>query len=378
MALRPPPALAFKLLKEVTMNVLNSQIKSKIKALKYFSLVGHLLMGTACSKVNFSPAGPLPDTGIQNEDPNGQSAFEFNDSFVISEQEGKLDLLVVVDNSASMADEQIKLGMRIESLLGHFSHVNWQMGITTTDLSGGVHSTNGALLIMEDLQPSTQILTKNHPDYLNVFLKTLVQPESLCETTGDTCASGTEEPMRATVQAMQLKDSINSGFFRDDADTAVIILSDEDEMSTGPVSATQPQEVVDTFEAIWGKSSKKFSVSAIIVEPGDSTCSPNGFTGDLIAGLVSLTNGVMGSICDDDYGQNLKEIAYRVESILQSIKLSEVPEQSEMQVVFEPEEDAVDYEISERYVHFRERPKPGTRVTFRYNRKGKNKDQSPQ
>ncbi len=46
---------------------------------------------------------------------------------------GKLDLLLIIDNSGSMGEEQQELGENLKALTKHMDNVDWQIGILTTD-----------------------------------------------------------------------------------------------------------------------------------------------------------------------------------------------------------------------------------------------------
>src|SRR5690606_4392624 len=50
---------------------------------------------------------------------------------------GPLDLLVVVDNSGTMIEEQTNLSTKLAPLLSHIDKSDWQIAVTTTDPSDG-------------------------------------------------------------------------------------------------------------------------------------------------------------------------------------------------------------------------------------------------
>ena len=50
---------------------------------------------------------------------------------------GMLDLLVVIDNSGSMTEEQANLSTKLQPLLSKIAKSNWQIAVVTTDPADG-------------------------------------------------------------------------------------------------------------------------------------------------------------------------------------------------------------------------------------------------
>jgi hypothetical protein len=223
-------------------------------------LVGTAVWATACSEVAFSPD---PDFETPLEVPDGYML----ETFGFSEQDtrAKVDILFVVDNSGSMTDEQVKLGPALSSFISSLARIDWQIGITTTDISSGPHGIKGSLVTMKGA--GTKILNKNVPDYNTVFANTVVRDE-LVGCTSQTCPSGDERPLEAIRMAIDKRNSDNAGFFRSGADLATVILSDEDEGSIG--TGTTGQMVVDAVTAAFG--TKTYTGFGIVIVPGDTAC----------------------------------------------------------------------------------------------------------
>lgn len=62
----------------------------------------------------------------------GHDGDSVNQEFDISAA-GKLDLILVIDNSGSMGEEQQELSENLKALTKHMDNVDWQIGILTTD-----------------------------------------------------------------------------------------------------------------------------------------------------------------------------------------------------------------------------------------------------
>lgn len=328
-----------------------------MKIFAFFLMAATLLpLSVGCSnKVAFT----------KNLTPQEAMSGEFlTENFTQGYSAKKLDIIVVVDNSLSMAAEQQKLGDRIGSFLSTLYDVDWQIAITTTDVSDGPYGLKGEFLNLEGL--STQVLTSRTPNYEAVFKATVVRKESIGCTAN--CPSGDEQPLAATIMAMQKNKGVNRGFFRADADLAVLILSDEDEMSDGPSQATQPQQVVTAAAKIWGDR-KKLIGYGMIIQPRDQACldmnNGQGRVANAVSQLAFITGGITGSICDADYSAALSAIGDRARKLLEGIQLSFYPEHGTIEIQFDPLH-MTNWTVEGRRIVFQNPPPKGTKIGVYY------------
>lgn len=310
---------------------------------------------TACSKIAFAPA-PGSEVGGNTTasteilpDGSQKDTFVFNQNGL----KAKVDVLMIDDNSGSMSNKQTKLGTAFSSFINSLGLIDWQLGITTTDTSTGAYGVQGSLLSFTGA--STKILTKNVANYEGVFLNTIQRPE-----VGD----GDERGMLAIIEAIGKRATDNVGMFRANADLAVVILTDEDEGSTGGSNVTQPQDVVNAFQTAFGNS-KNLTVYSISIAPSDHACytasSASGSKyGVLVNGLVDLTGGVTGSICDNDYGPALADIGNRVLAGVRTATLTKDPKSGTIQINLIPVDPTLTWSISGRTVVFNRPPAKGT------------------
>ncbi len=336
---------------------------------RLLTVTGISLGMMACSDVSFAPA---PKEVTSNEAPVDPivDSNKVTESFFFNNNntERFVDVLFIVDNSTSMTAEQQKLGQRLESFIGSLSQVDWQIGITSTDVSNGSFGAKGSLLTLDGT--STKVLKATTPNYNTVFKNSVVRNETLdCQTTA-VCPSNNEQPLRAAMMAMDKRDSNNAGFFRSNADLVIVILSDEDEMSSGPAEATSADQVIAHFRSIWGED-KNLSAFAIIVEPGDSACYQDqyataGTYGDFAADLVMKTGGVTGSICDTDYSESLSKIGENVNKNLNYVILKKAPDADGMDLVISPYDSTLTWKVSGRRITFNKTPAEGTRIDVVY------------
>ncbi len=324
-------------------------------------LLGSAVWATACSEVAFSPN---PDFEQALELPPGTmlETFGFSDQ----DTRAKVDILFVVDNSGSMIEEQVKLGPALSSFIGSIAKIDWQIGITTTDVSNGPFGLKGSIVPMKGT--ATKILNKNVPNYAQVFQNTVYRDE-LINCTDPNCPSSDERPLEATVQAVGKRNAENAGLFRTGADLAVVILSDEDEQSVG--GGTTGVDVVNAVKAAFG--TKTFTGFGIILRPGDTACyalqtanSGAGQYGDFVAAFATLTKGLLGSICDTDYGPTLTSIGTRVRESVRTITLKLMPNPDTIQLRIRPFDPNLQWTIEGQTITFNTPPKAGTKIDVMY------------
>lgn len=296
--------------------------------------------------------------------------------FVIQEGTGgEVDILIVVDNSYSMYEEQKKMGERFGDFISTLNDVDWRLAFTTTDARTSYSRDRFGGNLLNLVGAKGKVLTKNTPDLINVFRQTIDrrkdQQDCGFEIYDIPCASGTEEPLKAITLAVTKSSSEHKAFFRQSAALAVIVLSDEDEMSFGPRDATSPQTVVNVVKSAFGPN-KKFLVSGIIIQPNDSIClaeqQPDGVVGNFVFNLSALTGGITRSLCDTDYKPSMKAISEKVRKVLkiEEIDLEFPPAENTVQLRFLPAENIVNWRVEKQKVIFSTPPKDGTRIEYSY------------
>lgn len=324
---------------------------------KLFLLIGLLgvLISGCSSDVSF--------TKIQSLQESLSGTYKTED-FVQNYNGKKLDILVVVDNSGSMAEEQEKLGQKIDSFLSTLYDIDWQLAITTTDVSDGAYGIKGDLLNFEGL--NTYILTQNSPNYQQAFQNTIVRKEGI--NCSQSCPSGDEQPLRAAIMALEKRNTNNKGFFRPNADLGLLILSDEDEMSTGPSKATSPQSVITTVNNIWGDQKRVFTYG-MVIQPNDTACFNEnngvGNYGDFVYELAQLTGGLTGSICDADYAPTLGLIGDHARHLINGVQLQLYPEVDTISINFTPSHKT-EWTLAGRNISFENPPPKGTKIKVTY------------
>jgi hypothetical protein len=271
----------------------------------------------------------------------------------------KTDILFVVDDSGSMAQEQANLATNFQAFVGRLVMLpiknDFQIGITTTSVhqySAGTYvttfpATSGSCNPVPNAgQPYPQgtIISVTGPDDPTQRLQSTTAPPRILAGSSPTlgrdftqnvfvgiCGSGKEQGLEAARLAVSepLASGGNSGFLRPGARLAVIVVSDDDDCSdplmqgnnNEPPGCTSydVQAYIDFFKGPIGGSTRNVVVGAITgVDPSTiqpAVCNGPGGTPEHAAvrykAFVDAFGpmGIVDSICEASFASTLERIA---------------------------------------------------------------------
>ena len=235
-------------------------------------------------------------------------------------QDQPVDILFVVDDSGSMDYERSSLASRISGFLNKIDGLDWQISVISTNIKTNGANKDGKFIEIMGL-PGEYILDASMDKNLaQSYLGNTVQNFSSGDGRHD------EEGIRATKRAIErymAGDVNHTQFFRDGAQFAAIVLSDEDENNNGAGINISPANFVNLVNTTWNNQ-KNFTWHSIILKPGDNACQQGqeGFRfGNIYADLSTRTNGVIGSVCETDYAAQLNDIGQNVRDMQKTIAL---------------------------------------------------------
>lgn len=215
------------------------------------------------------------------------------------------DVLIVVDNSASMRFEQASMAERFVALLEQLKGHNWRLGIITTDMSGDSPKKDGRLLELAGLPGQFYLHSEMNTSVIEeAFSKTIQRPSRE--------GSANEQGLHATWRALER----GQDFFRNNGSLNVVVVADADETApkgSKPNVRNNPSELLKFVNETYPK--KPFYFHSIIVQEGDSEClkgSDNESYGLQYAWLSTQTGGIIGNVCEKDYAGQLKMIGEKV------------------------------------------------------------------
>lgn len=367
---------------------------TKMAAISFF--VG-LYVG--CSPVKFSlDDSKCKDSGCVVE--NGKYAFNYTQTA----GRGKVDILIVNDNSASMSFEQARLAPRFRNFIAELDNqkIDYRIAMTTTDVSG---SRGGNLIYYKE---GTPYITPAHTDRMSLFDNTIQRPETLaCEKFiakwirdrgGDVNSINSSEystkysqncpswDERGVYAANMVVKNNPSSFIRNDAHLAVIFLSDEDERSglygeNGYVldQMDQPNYLITNVKNSLGADKfNSLSVHSIVVKDNACLTQQNsqaldgyapttglvtGSIGNVYLSFATAGWGVAADICSSDYTSQLGQIRSKITDRIKDIMLN-CANPSDLIVTVSG--TPVGYYLDGKTLRFNQYLSPGTSVNLSY------------
>lgn len=306
----------------------------------------------------------------------GESSKRVDKTDTFIQQDGKkVDVLFVVDNTASMVEEQPRLVSAMPAFasaaLGR--GVDLHVGVTTTGIEpvsgtcpGGARGGEaGRLFPADNSQP--RILTQATPN-LGAQLQKNVQVGQCAQV-----EQGLEAVRRALTEPLvssaddprtSLPNDGNKGFLRSEAALVVVFVGDEDDHSPDSVAA-----YVRALQDIKGGNQPQ-RVTLFAIAPTDRTCSTAGGTGTRYAEGAQRTGGEVLDVCASDYAPLLQRVANRAFSPQDRFPLTEQPDVPTIEVRVDGTQvtGGWTYDAASNSVVFTTLPPAGARIEIYYRR----------
>jgi hypothetical protein len=233
-------------------------------------------------------------------------------------EQPRVDVLWVIDNSCSMAEEQAAVVENFPLFINYFveSNLDWHVGVVSTDMMdpnhrGTLRSANGV-----------NYIDSSTPDPIGTFVQMAQMGIN---------GSGTEQGLDTAYTALELKrNTVNYGFRRDDADLSLITISDEDDQST--------EISINEFIG-WLNNLKTTDVQvsySSVVSPSP-TCATAYEPGSRYTQVTKDVGGLLWSVCRNDWALLLDELGLLATEQRRIFPLSHQPTVStiEVEVVLE-------------------------------------------
>lgn len=370
-----------------------------------------VLFVAACSPAKFdkvdSPqgAGLVPNSITPTPTPASGSPQDY--IWTAPATPKKVDIILVDDNSTSMQTEQQNLATRFSTFIDTLNtnlggQLDWQLGVITTDMSYDGPLGGGNLVELKGLS-GQYVANRGTPNVTQVFQRTIqIENDSIVPNSGDLAGSMYNSPYycknsggatpcfgsgdeRGIYAALSAVKKNQNGWIRSDSNLAVIILSDEDERSSGgqdygsslEAGHDFPADLINTVSTQFG-TQKKLTVHSIIIKPGDQSCfnsqksqmtgGGTGSYGATYQQLSQLTGGVIGSVCASDYGSQLSQIGTQIQgNSTASLLLKCLPQNNDVTVnVVAPQGLAINPVVSGMTLSFNPALPEGTSIRLRY------------
>jgi hypothetical protein len=257
-----------------------------------------------------------------------------------------VDVLWIIDTSCSMSQEQALLASNFEGFMTYFldSGLDYHIGVVSTNMDdfnmSGKLQAGGSAGEHLFIDPTT-------PDPVDVF-----QDMALMGTDSHYYEKGRD----AAFSALELRrDTDNAGFYRDDANLAAIIISDENDYS----STITLNEFITWLEGV--KPSTDYLTFSSIVgdELGPSsydTCDTAIEQGTDYLAVTRAVGGIEWSICDEYWDQALEQLGMQAAGLRREFFLSRVPVVSTIRLWVELDDQLVaEFELETDFTYNRSR-----------------------
>ena len=239
-----------------------------------------------------------------------QNGFHQVDAFT-QKASAEVDILWVVDNSASMQEEQLNLGLNFNSFISFIdsSLIDYHIAVISTDMDSRQH--------MGQIVGNPRVITKETPN---------PQASFAANVQVGIVGTGYEMGLLAAHTALSppLIHDQNKDFLRDEASLAVIFVSDEDDKSFGEIAYYDR-----FFNNIKGIGNDRKVILAAII--GDAPDGCRGDDGKAEPGiryheLIESLQGTTASICADDFAAELEQLGLTVAGLGRHFRLSKEPD----------------------------------------------------
>ena len=264
-----------------------------------------------------------------------------------SSRDGDVDILWVIDDSGSMADEQDALGRNFQSFIDQFltRNVDFKMAITTTD---GTSTRNGKMV--GDSGKLTRASAQgNKTAFIQNFTKWVKVGVS---------GSGIEQGLKTSTSFF---DRYGASFLRQDAYLVIVYLSDEEDQSDKKVS-----EYIAKLQALKANKGKVKAYSIVTTKNYGNQWET---LGKRYMEVSQATNGTVSDI-KKDFAPVLKDIGGSIVNLLDSFALSETPYQNLVEVYVNSVKvsSGWTFDATQRTVKFNTNavPQEGAKVEVRY------------
>jgi hypothetical protein len=220
---------------------------------------------------------------------------------------GVLDLLVIVDDSNSMGDEQANLSTKLAALLSSIGNTDWQIRVITTS---------------NPCPRNNRIIRAGDADAAAAFKSAVEVP---------LIPGVIEKGLPMGIKGLKGEcNNVTTPWLRADSAVALLILSDEENCSSpygdgcpGELGES-PQHMIDYLASIRPAGKARFY--AIIEGPGNP-CGNSAYEAAEYKAVVDATGGAWGSICDADYSRTLSVISANVSRIIdRRFELAQIPD----------------------------------------------------
>jgi hypothetical protein len=251
-------------------------------------------------------------------DPLALASFQTD---LFTQSNGVVDVLWIIDDSGSMADERLILGGDFQGFLDELVaiHSDYQIGVTSLNALD-----KGGLKASVTVAPGLRIITNATSNAAAVFQELTTYPASRVRW---------DQGLRMGELALSPPNTApggtNDGFVRTNAALAVIVVTNGEDASYG-----DPDYYTRFYQGVKGPGNQRLTTFSTLGGDLPNGCTPAVDMGKLggmappatrYASVSFGTAGVVGSICDSDFAGTLLRIVQALNTLRKVFPLTLPP-----------------------------------------------------
>ncbi len=280
---------------------MRSQTKT-LKVANLIALLGWLLLGVACSKVEFQKdESPSSDSQI---DAQGLSLSE---TTILQKNQMAIDIVWIVDDSSSMKTELPQVQKNIDAFVQTLkARSNVKMALISSSSAIQIPATNDGLLLQLD-----STVTSKSP--LAALINSVLPLEA------DLAGMGFSPKSRDRIDRdhQEIRGALKSFFRPGSLRVIVFVTDDNSDLGSGDFETA--------YRSVYGTEFDGVVHSFIGMDKATSPCIAN--PGTIYAGLTQRTGGLSFDICKPNWESSFSTIAVGSLALAEnSVVLSRIPE----------------------------------------------------
>ncbi len=238
--------------------------------------------------------------------------------------DAKIDILFIIDDSGSMSTFQQRLAENAQLFIERFfqtKFIDYHIGVTTSSMSDwGSVADGGKLHVVSGLN-----FVDRHTPEGNKILAQMMKV--------GTGGAVTEQFLSIHMAALtpSILTGANSGFYREEANLAIFVLTDTEDQSSATVQGSYDY----LLQLKNGREEKLHYVASIIENPVPS-CRGENQRPLKIRALADLhkDRGYVFSLCEPDYGADMAQVAENLVRAVSTVYLDQLPDVTTITVTY--------------------------------------------
>lgn len=249
----------------------------------------------------------------------------------------QVDLLLVIDNSGSMAGYQALVAARFDELREWLveAEVDYHIGVVTTTIERPYTNEYCSSEDIDEIPPAGHLhkdtfMTPETEEARTTFADLVAV--GICGSAGE---KGLEVARIALSPELVGPGGANERFIRQEASLSILFVSDEQDQSAEPVA----HYVNDFYQVKGARSRDVFNASALVVTDTEDCILPavGSSVGSRYVAAAEMTGGAIANLCNTNFIDTMAEVSRVASRLRDTFLLSDTPNPATFEVVVDGE-----------------------------------------